>query len=150
MAEMCRSLADVVQFALSREEQARDFYHKCAEAAERKGLKKFFREMAEEEERHRSMLAELPCRELESATLEHEEDLHESDFMVDVAFSPEMTYQQALVMAIKKEDKAERFYSAWKDRCGSGGQVGRIFSFLAGEEQKHKEALEAAYEDLVG
>ena len=148
MAQVCRSLADVVQFAITREEKAKEFYEQCEAASERKGLKKFFREMAGEEERHRRMLADLPWQELESATLEQEEDLHQSDFMVDVAFSPEMTYQQALVMAIKKEDKAERFYSAWKNRCG-GEEVGRVFSFLAGEEQKHKEALEAAYEDLV-
>lgn len=148
MADICRSLADVVQFAVSREERARDFYANCEAAAERKGLKRFFREMAEEEERHRRMLVDLPRKNLESAILEREEDLHESDFMVDVAFSPEMTYQQALVMAMKKEEKAYRFYMTWKDRCGRE-EVGRVFRFLAGEEKKHKESLEAAYEDLL-
>ncbi|MEZ4568316.1 MAG: hypothetical protein R2860_15600 [Desulfobacterales bacterium] len=33
------------------------------------------------------------------------DDFRLSDFMVDVAFSPGMTYQEALVMAMKTEDK---------------------------------------------
>ncbi|MFP4225374.1 MAG: ferritin family protein, partial [Desulfobacterales bacterium] len=54
----CRSMQDVVAFAIDREEKARDFYRQCAEKAQKKGIKEFFQEMADEEERHRSLLVE--------------------------------------------------------------------------------------------
>ena len=148
----CRSMQDVVAFAINREEKARDFYSVCADYAQKKGIREFFLEMAKEEERHRQLLtdvdlsAEKPFTDLD----EHGnvQDLHLSDFMVDVKFSPDITYQQALAMAMKKEEKAHAFYKAWRSRCASE-QSEKLFSFLAEEELRHKRRLEEIYDNEI-
>lgn len=148
----CRSMHDVVAFAISREEKARDFYRDCANSATNKGIKEFFREMAEEESRHRQLLADLdlsaekPFSDLD----EHGNvrDLHLSDFMIDVRFTPDISYQEALAMAMKKEDKAHAFYEAWKGRCASEKSE-KLFSFLAEEELRHKRRLEEIYDSEI-
>ncbi len=151
-AVSCRSMQDVVEFAIDREEKARDFYKNCAENTQNKGIREFFREMQIEEEKHRELLADLdlsnekPFYEyLEPGTVQ---DLKLSDFMVDVKFSPEINYQDALAMAMKKEEKAHIFYEAWKGRCASEKSE-KLFSFLADEELKHKRRLEEIYDSEI-
>jgi rubrerythrin len=145
-------MQDVVAFAIGREEKARDFYRACADNAKKEGIRDFFSEMAEEEERHRKLLADLdisaekPFSDLD----EHGniKDLRLSDFMIDVKFSPDITYQQALAMAMKKEEKAHKFYEVWKSRCASEKSE-KLFSFLAEEELKHKRRLEEIYDSEI-
>ena len=141
----CRSMQDVVAFAIDREEKARDFYLQCKGKAKNKGIKGFFKEMADEEERHRQILADHDLSEAAEFSEEDAQDLHLSDFMVDVKFTPEINYQQALAMAMKKEEKAHAFYSAWRARC-SHEKTAKIFDFLAGEELKHKRKIEEIYD----
>ncbi len=148
----CRSMQDVVAFAIGREEKARDFYRSCAENAKNKGIREFFDEMAQEEERHRQLLADLDMSaEKPFSDLDEQgnvRDLHLSDFMIDVKFSPEISYQQALAMAMKKEEKAHDFYEAWKGRCASEKSE-KLFSFLAEEELRHKRRLEEIYDSEI-
>ena len=48
-AVSCRSVDNVVDFAIEKEEKAMDFYQKCADRAKNTGIKKFFLEMVAEE-----------------------------------------------------------------------------------------------------
>ena len=141
----CRSMQDVVAFAIDREEKARDFYRQCAEKAQKKGIREFFQEMADEEERHRSLLVEQDLSGEGEFSSPAVEDLRLSDFMVDVKFTPDINYQEALAMAMKKEEKAHAFYVAWQDRC-SNEKTARVFEFLAGEELQHKRKIEEIYD----
>ncbi len=144
----CRSMNDVIEFAKDREQKAQDFYLQCVDLAKQKGLKDFFREMAEEEARHLRMLQELDTSQPEAIQSESTEDLQLSDFLVDVDFKREMTYQEALIMAMKKEEKAHRFYSAWSSRC-SREQTTNVFQMLAQEELKHKRKIEEIYDSDI-
>ncbi|MGQ9796187.1 ferritin family protein [Desulfosoma sp.] len=55
----CRSFADVVNFAIKKEELSMDFYQQCADKAKNPGIKEFFLEMVEEEKKHRELLKGL-------------------------------------------------------------------------------------------
>jgi rubrerythrin len=144
----CRSMQDVVAFAIEREEKARDFYLSCKEQAKHKGIREFFQEMADEESRHRQLLMEQDLSGEAEFAPAGVEDLKLSDFMVDVRFSPDINYQEALAMAMKKEEKAHAFYSAWKSRCASE-KTHTLFDFLAGEELRHKRKLEEIYDSDI-
>lgn len=149
MAEIaCRSMQDVVAFAIEREEKARDFYLQCVEKAQKKGIREFFQEMADEEARHRELLLEQDVSGEPAFAPSEVEDLRLSDFLVDVKFTPDINYQQALAMAMKKEEKAHAFYSAWKARCSSE-QTAQLFDFLAAEELKHKRKIEEIYDTEI-
>lgn len=144
----CRSMKDVVDFAIKREENARDYYQQCRDKAENKGIKEFFQELAEEEEKHRTLLTELDMSESASFAPAQVENLKLSDFMVNADFTPDISYQDALTLAMKKEEKAHAFYAAWKDKC-TGSKAAELFEFLAGEEMKHKRKLEDIYDEDI-
>lgn len=144
----CSSTDDVVNFAIEKEEKSMDFYQKCANRAKNPGISKFFQEMVQEEERHRDLLRDLNPSQLGDIKLEKVEDLHISDYLVDVPFKEDITYQEALTVAMKKEEKAHAFYSAWKNKC-MHEKTAKLFELLAQEEMKHKRRLETAYDEEI-
>ena len=144
----CRSMQDVVGFAIQKEENTMEFYLDCAGRAKNPGIKAFFQEMAEEEERHREMLAGLDPQDLSDIRLERTEDLRIGDYLVDLPFHPDITYQDALILAMKKEEKAHAFYAGWKDKCANE-KTARLFEILAEEEAKHKHRLETIYDEEI-
>lgn len=144
----CSSMNDVVKFAIEKEEKAMDFYQKCADRAKNPGIKKFFIEMVEEEQRHKKLLQDLDPSGLDSMKLDKVENLRISDYLVDVQFKEDITYQEALTLAMKKEEKAYEFYSAWKDRCMQE-KTAKLFEMLAQEEMKHKRKIETIYDEEI-
>src|SRR5208283_1725444 len=111
----CHSVSDVVDFAIQKEENAMEFYGKCAERAKNPGIKEFFREMVAEEQGHRDMLRNLDSLNLDKVELKEVENLKISDYLVEVTFLDNISYQEALIIAMKKEEKALAFYSGWKN-----------------------------------
>ncbi len=144
----CSSMDDVVKFAIQKEEKAMDFYLKCASVARNPGIRDFFQELAKEEERHRDLLRGLNVDGLDDIKLEKIEDLQISQYLVDVDFKDDMTYQEALTLAMKKEQKAHDFYAAWGNKCGHE-KTSRLFQLLAQEEMKHKRTIENKYDDDI-
>ena len=144
----CSSTDDVVQFAIETEEKSMAFYQKCAERAKNSGIKKFFQELAQEEQHHVDLLKGLKPESLGDVKLEKIEDLHISDYMHDVPFKEDLTYQDALTIAMKKEEKALAFYTAWQKKC-IHEKTEKLFEILAQEELKHKLRLEKIYDEEV-
>ncbi len=144
----CHSVSDVVDFAIEKEEKAMEFYRKCSERAKNPGIKDFFNEMYTEEQHHRDMLKNLDSLNLDQMKLEKVEDLKITDYLVDVPFTESITYQEALLIAMKKEEKAHAFYSGWKDKCMSE-KASKLFQILENEEMKHKRKLESLYDEEI-
>jgi rubrerythrin len=144
----CSSVDTVIDFAIEKEEKAMEFYQQCANRAKNQGIKKFFQEMVEEEKRHRDLLKDLNPSSLGDIKLEKVEDLRISDYLVDIKFRDDLTYQEALTLAMKKEEKAHAFYMGWKGKC-MHEKTGRLFEMLAGEEMKHKRKIETVYDEEI-
>ncbi len=146
----CRSTQDIVNFAIEKEENAMDFYARCAKRAINPGIKEFFTEMVEEETRHRDLLKNLDPSgsELAGYKLQKIENLMISDYLIDIKFKDDLTYQDALTIAMKKEEKAHEFYAGWKGRCMHEGTA-KLFGMLENEELKHKRRLETLYDDEI-
>jgi len=144
----CSSVDDVVSFAIDKEEKAMEFYRKCSERAKNPGIKQFFQELVEEEQRHRDMLRDLDPQRLGDIKLEKVENLHLSDYLVDIQFKNDLTYQEALTLAMKKEEKAHAFYASWQNKC-IHEKTAKIFELLAQEEMKHKRRIETVYDEEI-
>jgi rubrerythrin len=144
----CSSMNDVVGFAIEKEEKAMEFYGQCADRASNPGIKQFFREMMEEEQRHRDMLRNLNLDVLEGMKLDKVENLQISDYLIEVKFSPDLTYQEALTLAMKKEEKAHAFYAGWQNKCVHE-KTAKLFELLAREELKHKRRIETVYDEEI-
>jgi rubrerythrin len=144
----CSSVDSVVNFAIQKEEKAMEFYQKCVEHAKNQGIKTFFQEMVDEEKRHRDLLQDLNPSALDDIKLEKVEDLRISDYLIDIQFEDDLTYQEALTLAMKKEEKAHAFYSGWKDKC-MHEKTAKLFEMLAIEELKHKRKIETVYDEEI-
>lgn len=144
----CSSVDAVINFAIEKEEKAMDFYQKCAERAKNQGIKKFFQDMVEEEKRHRDLLKDLNPSALGDIKLEKVENLKISDYLIDIQFRDDLTYQEALTLSMKKEEKAHAFYMGWKDKC-MHEKTARLFEMLATEELKHKRKIETVYDEEI-
>jgi len=138
----------ILDFAINEEQMAVDFYSELADVAKTDDMRQVFMEFAEEEIKHKQHL--LKIKEEGFYTLEKEQitDLKIADFVVNVKPTPGMTYEDALILAMKKEKAAFKLYSALADRAPNA-QLKDVFTGLAQEESKHKLRFEIEYDEFV-
>jgi rubrerythrin len=144
----CTSMDDVINFAIDREIKAMEFYQQCADRAKNPGIRSFFQEMVQEEQRHRDLLKDLNPADLGEIKLPEVENLKISDYLIEVKFHEGLTYQEALTLAMQKEEKAHAFYAAWETKC-IHEKTAKVFELLAKEELKHKRKIETIYDEEI-
>ena len=75
-------------------------------------------------------------------------DLKISDYLVEEPPDAEMNFQDLLIFAAKKEQKAAELYSELARKSDPKDQK-KLFEFMAAQEKSHKLKLEAEYEKRV-
>jgi rubrerythrin len=75
-------------------------------------------------------------------------DLKIAEYLVDVKPTANMSYQDALILAMKKEKAAFRMYTKLAQQA-EDPEVKALFFNLAQEESKHKLAFEIEYDDYI-
>ena len=143
-----KSINDILEFAIDEEQKAVDFYTELADRAGTADMKKIFQDFAKEEISHKARLIRVKDEGLYS--LEHDavKDLRIADYIVSVKPTPEMTYQDALVLAMQKEKAAFKLYTALSEKAEDEDMRG-LFMSLATEESKHKLRFEIEYDEHV-
>ncbi len=135
----------VLSLAISREEEAAANYHRLQAMASDQATKQLLLELEEEEKKHKEKLEALDQDALLSSELPQVEDLGLTDKLVAEPLSPEISLQDALIWAAKKEKQAALFYAAWAQKVRSP-RLKRLFRFLEKQEKSHKLRLELEYE----
>lgn len=114
--------------------------------------KKFLKELAQEELKHKEKL--LAMMENKEKILElgskakKVQDLKIVDVMKDTALSEDADYQRILVYAAKREKATYEHYNSLAQGL-EGTDAGDLFSKLAQEELTHKNRLEREYDEYV-
>jgi rubrerythrin len=143
-----KSVDEILDFAIGQEEQAAEFYTELSGRMDRPWMSEIFKEFAREEVGHKKKLLEVKSGKRLLAAEQKVLDLKIGDYLVDVEPTDHMDYQQALVVAMKKEKKAFKMYidlSAATDDAN----LKSVFMSLAQEEAKHKLRFEVEYDDYV-
>ncbi|UCE20412.1 MAG: ferritin family protein [Gemmatimonadota bacterium] len=143
-----KEFQDVLTFAIEKEEEAAAFYQEASRKAEKSHMKEAFLSMAEEEQKHKELLTNLDVEKVAEKKIESVADLKISDYLVDVKYSPDMEYQDVLILAMKREKKAFQLYTNIADRTDDT-DIQKLFQVLAQEEAKHKLKLETEYDEHV-
>lgn len=138
----------ILDFAINEEQGAVDFYSELADVAKTDDMRQVFMEFAEEEIKHKQRLLKIKEEGFYKLEKEQITDLKISDFVVNVKPTPGMTYEDALILAMKKEKAAFKLYSALADRAPNA-QLKDVFLGLAQEESKHKLRFEIEYDEFV-
>ncbi len=143
-----QTFADFIEFAIKREEEAIKAYGEIADIAKTPGLKKLLLDLQEEERNHKKLLQDLTKEKVESLEIKEVDDLKISDYLVEEPPSPGMNFQDLLILAAKKEQKAVDLYSDL-ERKASEKELKKLFKFLIQQEKSHKLVLEEEYEKHV-
>lgn len=139
---------DFIEFAIKREEEAIKAYGDIAAIAKTPGLKKLLLDLQEEERNHKKLLQEITEEKIESLEIKEIADLKISDYLVEEPPSSDMNFQDLLILAAKKEQKAVDLYSDLKKKS-SNKELEKLFEFLIQQEKSHKLKLEEEYEKHV-
>jgi len=143
-----KSVDDILVFAIDEEQKAVDFYSKLASNARSEEMKEVFTEFAEEEIKHKTRLTKIREEGVFDMPKESVHDLKISDYVVNVKPTPEMTYEEALIVAMKKEKAAFKLYTNLAGKAPNE-YLKDVFLSLAAEESKHKLRFEVEYDDYV-
>ncbi len=139
---------DVIKFAIAREEDAIEAYGSMSEKAKSPGLKDLLLELQEEEKNHKRLLVELTPQKIASLKPERALDLKISDYLVEEPAGPEMNFQDLLIFASKKEQRAVELYTRLEN-ISDDPDLKKLFDFMAEQEKAHKFKLEVKYEEHV-
>jgi rubrerythrin len=146
------SLDDILDFAISKEVEAEQFYLSLCEEEALSGNRALFQDFAKEERKHADLLASLKAGGVAEGIDDYEfkwiKDIKRSDLVVDIPYEKGMNYRDILMLAIKREEKALRLYNDLLDRAETDSQ-NKVFKILCQEEAKHKLALESMYDDYM-
>jgi rubrerythrin len=141
---------DVLDFAISEEEAAARFYRNLSTKVDENWMKTVFEDFAKEEDGHKRKLESIKEGKTVAAPKGKVIDLKIGDYLIDVNPNTEedLGYQEALIIAMKKEKAAFRLYSDLARQADSD-ELKNIFLMLAQEEAKHKLRFEVEYDDVV-
>ncbi|HRZ21240.1 MAG TPA: ferritin family protein [Bacteroidales bacterium] len=143
-----KSVEDILDFAVLNEQEAVDFYAGLARQARNEEMIKVFSQFAQEEMGHKSKLLHLKSTGQYTLGRDKVMDLKLSDYLVDVAPHPAMTYQEALILAMRKEKNAFRLYMDLS-KIAPTRELQDLFVSLAQEESRHKLRFELEYDEFV-
>ncbi len=145
-----KTFAEVISFAVMREEESHEFYRNLAETTTDPFLQPLFSEFAKEELQHKKMLLTIDADALEkmfARIVEKQEDLGIAGRMENVEPNSEMAFADALILAMKREDKAFELYSLLAE-ISDDDDLSVLFLGLAREEEQHRAKIEKTYQAL--
>ncbi|MEW5725174.1 MAG: ferritin family protein [Thermodesulfobacteriota bacterium] len=146
--EKFESVDEVLDFAVKSEEEAHDYYNYLARLVEKPWMKDLFLGFAREELGHRKKLLAVKEGRALWPSADRVLDLKLAEYAEDVEAGPEITFQDALVVAMKREKKSFKLYTDLA-AAALNEELGRAFQALAQEEARHKLRIELIYDDEV-
>jgi rubrerythrin len=144
-----KSIEDILDFAIKDEQRASDLYAGLAQRSRNKEIQKVFEQFSKEELGHKKRLESIKGGGAVVISNDKIQDLKIGDYLVEVNTSrDDLSYQEALIVAMKEEKAAFRLYSDLAARTSDAG-LKELFLMLAQEEAKHKLRFEIEYDDYV-
>jgi rubrerythrin len=141
------SVEEILRFAIRKETDAATAYRIAADRA-RPGIKKFFEELAGEEEKHKKKLEKFDLKKIGRMRLKETKGLGMSERIEDIPFGPDLAYEELLRMAVKNEEKSQRLYAS-AAKLVTDSSLKKLLLVLAQEESTHKERLEKIYDEEI-
>lgn len=140
-----QTVNDVLDFAMSEEEAAAEFYRRLANTVSNPLMQQVFEDFAMEEVAHKQKLLLVKDQKLLLPAEDTIMELWKDEIVVDNVSEDALEYEQALQLAMDKEKAAFKMYH---DLAGvaADASVKSLFLALAEEEAKHKVRFEVEYD----
>ncbi|MFO8082766.1 MAG: ferritin family protein [Desulfobacterales bacterium] len=146
------NLEAIIDFAIEKEIEAAQFYEEAAGNESFAGAKDMLKEFAVEERKHQGLLEKFKTQGLDKSLSEYKlkwiKDIKRGDYLVDAKYEKGLAYNDLLLLAIKREEKALKLYNELLKEVETEDSK-KIFQILCQEEAKHKLKLETLYDDYM-
>ncbi len=143
-----KSIDEILDFAITNEIRAAEFYENLSDKAKTKSMKETFEKFSKEERGHEARLEKIKNEGKFEVRKEDIIDMKMSDYLVKSNTKGKMTYQDALILAMKREKAAYKLYKRLA-KSAPTKELKIIFTKLAGEEANHKMNFEIEYDDYI-
>lgn len=142
------NIDEILAFAIEQEQKAVDFYTGLAREGHSEEMKRVFLEFAGEEIRHKKRLTQIREQGIFTMSSEKVADLKIAEYTAEVKAGGKLSYEEALILAMKREKAAFRLYTSLAERAPTK-ELKDIFESLAMEESRHKLRFELEYDEFV-
>ena len=143
------SVDTVLDFAIQNEIEANRFYLDLAAKMNVPAIKQVFEDFAAEEQGHRTKLEAVKRGDFSFGSGAGKvRGLGLADYLVESEPKADMTYAEALILAMKKEKAAYKLYLDLA-AVAEAQELTDLFLGLASEEAKHKLRFEIEYDDVI-
>jgi rubrerythrin len=139
---------EVIQYAIDREIEARNFYQAVALKVRDPGLKEMFVAFAGEESRHEALLRGILGKENIRSHFRGSADYGLAETVEEPVITETMTLADAFALAMKNEERAMNLYLSMA-RDASTEEMRTVFNDLAAMEREHKFKMERSFTDVA-
>lgn len=142
------STEDILQFAIDREIDAQNFYNEWSEKVKNPAIGEMLKGLALQEKGHEEHLKRVKKSGELKPSEKHIVDLKIADYLVEVKPSEDMDYQQALTVAMEREQSSVNLYKTLA-KLAPNEEIQNLFLNLVEEEVQHKARLEDEYDENI-
>ncbi len=146
------TIESILKKAANKEQGSYLIYKNVASRAKDVQIKTTLSKFAEEELKHKQAIEDFNIETLSNKEIEIEETSRQgiSEYLTstDEGISEDSDFNDILVYAAKREKKAFEFYSNMSKQVDDA-ELKKLFVWLAQEESKHKEDIEALFWEVV-
>ena len=140
------TLQSVIDLAIQREEEARNFYLNLSNVVQDKAARDTLKYLADEEAGHKAFL--VKCKEEMSCDIvlrpDTPVDYKVAEHLKQPDIQKNMNSEEVFLIAANREINAHNFYKGLADLYPKG-PVKELLLRMAAEEMKHKEKMEYLY-----
>jgi len=143
-----RSVDDILDFAIGKEQDAADLYKRMAGQSDGPATKKLFLELEKEELMHKARLKAMKQGKELARIAPNISDLKIGDYLTEAEIKPGMSYQDGLIYGMQTEKAEFRLYMDLSAQTDDEN-LHNLLLTLANEEAQHKLRLELEYDEFV-
>ena len=139
---------ETLDYAIDKEQEAVDFYTDLAKKVPSPAMKAVFTQFAGEERGHKAKLQGVKAGRGTLAPAGKIPNLALADYLVAEEAGPDISYPDALILAMKREKASFRLYTDLAKEVPAG-DIRDLLLSLAQEEAKHKLRFEVEYDQQI-
>ena len=139
---------EVIDFAVEREKEAVQFYTDLQEIAKFAAQKVMLGELADMERGHIRVLEGLRQKGNTDKAVAKVPNLQISEYLVPAKPTAQMTYQDIIITAMKREEKSKALYENLAARIDDE-ELSSVLLRIAAEEAQHKLRFEKIYDEEI-
>lgn len=139
---------EILDFAVDREKEAVQFYRDLQQEAKFEGQKEFLKELENMEMGHIVIIENLRKKMPSEMQIIKVPNLTISEYLVSDIEHLDLTYQNILIIAMKREEMAVKLYTDMSNKFPDS-ELSTLFSKLASEEAGHKFKFERLYDEWI-